>query len=295
MTDRGARRQWTRVFEATLQTLISKRYRRPWSQDGLVKRAADYADRAVRAASERERTATPERPAATPERPASGGVIPSAAHGIDVSQYQGSIDWSAVWNRDFAYIKATEGITYQDGNFLSNWINAKTAGLKVGGYHFFHPGDDPAKQAENFLSRLREVKCGAGDLIPAVDVEETRLTATVGVGAGLACLERFLLAISRCGSPILYTNEAFANQYLRKLDTTLVSAFWLAKWIPPGTVPIVGGGVTLESTSPPVMPLGWPASKLKLWQYSASGSVPGIAGLVDLDLFLGPDLSEITL
>lgn len=51
-------------------------------------------------------------------------------HGIDVSHYQGEIDWAAMKQQgmDFAYIKATEGSAHEDECFDKNWEQAKAAG-----------------------------------------------------------------------------------------------------------------------------------------------------------------------
>lgn len=59
-------------------------------------------------------------------------------HGIDVSHYQGEIDWAAMKQQgmDFAYIKATEGSAHEDECFDKNWEQAKAAGMLRGAYHF---------------------------------------------------------------------------------------------------------------------------------------------------------------
>ena len=59
--------------------------------------------------------------------------------GVDVSHYQGTIDWPvlAAQDLDFAYIKATEGSSHTDEKFAENWEAAKDTGLRIGAYHFF--------------------------------------------------------------------------------------------------------------------------------------------------------------
>jgi len=73
--------------------------------------------------------------------------------GIDVSHHQGKIDWQAVKKQDiqFAYIKSTEGVDYQDPMFKTNWLEAHKAGIIRGAYHFFNFCSSPVKQAENFI------------------------------------------------------------------------------------------------------------------------------------------------
>src|SRR4051812_44035850 len=59
-------------------------------------------------------------------------------HGVDVSKYQGEIDWQAAKASGvrFAWIKATEGGDHMDEKFYQNWQNAKAAGVPRGAYHF---------------------------------------------------------------------------------------------------------------------------------------------------------------
>ena len=73
--------------------------------------------------------------------------------GIDVSHYQGEIDWAKMKQQgmDFAYIKATEGSAHEDKRFDKNWKEAKAAGMLCGAYHFFSFESEGAKQAEHFI------------------------------------------------------------------------------------------------------------------------------------------------
>ena len=68
------------------------------------------------------------------------------AQGIDVSQFQGEINWAEVHaaGMAFAFIKATEGETLVDPTFETNWAQAKQQGLLRGAYHFYRPQDDGA-------------------------------------------------------------------------------------------------------------------------------------------------------
>lgn len=90
--------------------------------------------------------------------------------GIDVSHYQGDVDWTALRDQGvgFAFIKATEGSGYTDPCFQKNWQEAQGAQLYVGAYHFFS-FDSPARtQAEHFTRTVGDL---AGALPPAIDVE----------------------------------------------------------------------------------------------------------------------------
>ncbi len=90
--------------------------------------------------------------------------------GIDVSEYQGEIDWKKLSNQniDFAYIKATEGSSYVDERFLYNYQNAITTNLKIGAYHFFSFDSEASFQSENFI---KNVPKDMNLLPPVVDIE----------------------------------------------------------------------------------------------------------------------------
>lgn len=90
--------------------------------------------------------------------------------GVDVSSYQGEIDWKTLSKQDidFAYIKATEGSTHIDPHFMDNLQNAQKTDLKVGAYHFFSFDSSGNKQAKHFC----EVVPAVSEMLPpVVDVE----------------------------------------------------------------------------------------------------------------------------
>jgi lysozyme len=93
-----------------------------------------------------------------------------ALRGVDVSHYQGEIDWQELASQgiSFAYIKATEGSSHTDEYFEKNWAEAADTVLLMGAYHFFSFSSPGVNQAEHFA----EVVGGlSGKLVPAVDVE----------------------------------------------------------------------------------------------------------------------------
>ena len=185
--------------------------------------------------------------------------------GIDVSHFQGTIDWNAVVQdgKAFAFVKATEGLTYVDPQFHANWAGAKAAGLLRGAYHFYEPGDDPRQQAEFFLETVQP---GPGDLPPALDIEVSKGQSASEIVQGI---QEWLSTVQRALgiTPLLYTDRTFWNS----LQTEEFSAYplWIADY-----------GVTT-----PVLPAGW--TSWTFWQSSETGTVPGVTGSLDLDLFQG--------
>lgn len=90
--------------------------------------------------------------------------------GIDVSAYQGEIEWSRLKEQDmsFAFIKATEGSSFVDRFFVENWKEATTTNLRKGAYHFFSYDSEGKTQAENFINT---VPIDENALPPVIDVE----------------------------------------------------------------------------------------------------------------------------
>jgi lysozyme len=195
---------------------------------------------------------------------------PAGVQGIDVSHYQRAIDWGLVAKAGlaFAFIKATEGTSDVDPQFQANWSGANAAGLLRGAYHFYQPGADPHQQAAAFLSVVRP---GPGDLPPALDVETTGDTREI-----IAGIQVWLAAVEQASgkAPILYTNPSF----WARLGASGFGRFplWIANY----------------GVASPTVPEGWPT--WTFWQFSESGSVSGIEGPVDLDLYQGTfqDLSQ---
>ncbi|MDP1824356.1 MAG: GH25 family lysozyme [Archangium sp.] len=184
-----------------------------------------------------------------------------AVRGLDVSHHNGLIDWPRVAQSgvSFVYVKASEGGDVADARFAENLRGARAAGLKAGAYHFFtfcRPGEDQAKQ---FLSL---VKMAPGDLPPAVDVEfvgncrdrPSREVVRENLEQWLSLVEQ---ALGR--RPVIYSTPDAAAEFLGGLPHVL----WLRQ-----------------------LP-GEPQRPWAFWQFDPSGSIPGIAGPVDLDVFAG--------
>jgi len=137
--------------------------------------------------------------------------------GVDVSAYQGEIDWQtlAAQDFDFAFIKATEGSTFVDKNFAFNFEQAQNTGLAVGAYHFFSY-DSPGKtQAENFISNVAPFD---GMLPPVIDLEfygdkEKHPPERAYVDAELTAMIDMLTDYYGV-SPIIYATEKSYELYL---------------------------------------------------------------------------------
>lgn len=138
--------------------------------------------------------------------------------GIDVSYYQGNIDWKEVSkpaeeaekNIQFVFIKATEGVLIKDRKFNKNWKGSKEHGITRGAYHFYRPSKDPEKQAKHFI---RNVKIQKGDLAPVLDIEVDGGKSATELRAGLK--KWIKLVEAHYGiKPIIYSNAQFYHDYL---------------------------------------------------------------------------------
>lgn len=194
-------------------------------------------------------------------------------HGIDVSYYQGKIDWKKVKDMkeddvkvDFAFIKATEGLFMVDPYFQRNWREAPKAGVICGAYHFFRAHKPGLWQAKFFL---QTVNFEAGDLPPVVDIEELN-----GVSASemRKQLNDFVKHIERKTKvkPIIYTGLSFYKDYLKGNFEDY--PLWIAHYHQPKLR--VGAD-----------------TKWHFWQHSDKAKISGINHVVDFNAFNGDSLA----
>lgn len=202
----------------------------------------------------------------------SAGTTPEAADqsvvsrlaGVDVSHYQGEVDWSTLLagGVSFAFAKASDGINYTDPMWQTNQQNAESAGVPLGGYHFYEPNDEPDLQAQNFLKALGD---NSGRLPPVVDLEKS--PASGQEAPYLQDVQTFLAAIEDATgcTPMIYASPYFYTKYLG--DDVSRYPLWLAEY---------------SATARPPNGRDW-----LFWQYSQNGTAAGISGAVDLDWFSG--------
>ncbi len=198
--------------------------------------------------------------------------------GIDVSHHQGEIDWEAVRGDGirFTLIKATEGGDFLDPRFSENWEAAGRAGVPRGAYHFFTFCTPGRTQAEHFLDTLAP---GAGELAPVVDVEFTgNCLAWESIEGIREELTTFIgIVRERDGrEPVIYLNRASFKRIVR--GHFFGAPLWVRDLLfEPAAAQYSSYG-------------GW-----RYWQYDDSGSVAGIRGPVDRNVFSGDATSFETL
>lgn len=193
--------------------------------------------------------------------------------GIDVSHYQGRIDWENLRNANmgsspvsFVIIKATEGISLMDDYFNENFYQARRNGLIRGAYHFLTPDVPAKKQAEFFL---RQAHLEEGDLFPVLDIEDERKWQASGLGK--ADIQRMALDwLQVVGEhygvkPIIYSSYRFRRDILTDKRFKQYP-FWMAHYY----------------VQEPAKDIEW-----EFWQHTDCGKLSGIRGPVDCNVFRG--------
>ncbi|MFT3839130.1 MAG: GH25 family lysozyme [Myxococcaceae bacterium] len=197
------------------------------------------------------------------------GKCPGAntVQGIDVSVYQGSVNWTSVKNagRHFGIARVSDGLNHPDSWFSTNWSNMKAAGLIRGAYQFFEPGQDAAAQANMVVAKVG--KLGAGDLPVMLDMEVTGGLSPSQITAKIHTWVNTIEA-GTGKKPIVYTGAYFWDDYVKSSDFA--------------SLPL---NVAWYGTNCPGTPNAW--GMWTMHQYSSTGSVSGVSGHVDEDVFNG--------
>lgn len=199
--------------------------------------------------------------------------------GLDISHYQGRIDWVKLRNATikgkglrFVIVKSTEGKSIFDDCFNDNFYQARQNGFIRGAYHFYSPDVSAEEQADWFL---RQVHLEEGDLFPVFDVE----MKSPHISDEMFKKEIYTW-LNRVGShygvkPILYTSYKFKLRYLN--DSIFNTyPYWIAHYY-------------VDSLTY--------SGNWDFWQHTDCGRVDGIKGMVDLDVFRGTEdeLLELTI
>ena len=196
---------------------------------------------------------------ASPTSPA----VSQKLSGIDVSQYQGKVDWGAVKDAGigFVYLKATEGEHTKDRRFKNNAAALDELGIPYGAYHFFEPREKGDKQAKHFLDNVSV----SNQLPPVIDIETQAGVHTGQIKVGLKLWLSAVETNTGC-KPIIYTYKSYWEKHLG--DDFNDYALWLADY-----------------ADHPTLPQG--VENWVFWQHSEKGTVNGIRGNVDMDYFSG--------
>ena len=194
------------------------------------------------------------------------------AIGIDVSEYQGNIQWQDLgaieetYAINFVFIRATVGDDRLDRKFNKNWLQAKENKIIRGAYHYYRPNENSLDQAELFI---KSVQLSKGDLPPVLDIEQ--LPKNQSIEQLKVGLRKWLQAVEAHYKvrPIIYTGEKYYGSFLKEEFSDYL--FWIANY-------------------------NFYREKIQdnwlFWQFTERASLPGIEGNVDVNIFNG-DLQQL--
>ncbi|MBC7848042.1 MAG: glycoside hydrolase family 25 protein [Flavobacterium sp.] len=189
------------------------------------------------------------------------------AIGLDVSEFQGKIDWTLVETieenhpLEFVFIRATAGNDREDGRFEENWLGAKKRKMIRGAYHYYRPNENSLEQAQLFIKTVHLHK---GDLPPVLDIE--KLPKGQSLDSLKIGLRRWLKAVEAHYKvkPIIYTGEKYYDDFLKEDFSDYL--FWIANY-----------NFYREKIGEDWL----------FWQFTEKASVPGIKGNVDVNIYNG--------
>jgi lysozyme len=198
--------------------------------------------------------------------------------GIDVSKWQGAVDWRRVARSGvrFAFIRVSDGTDNVDPNFAANWRGARRARITRGAYQFFRPDQDPIAQADLLIKKMGPLR--RGDLPPVLDLETSGgLTPRQVVARVRRWVRRVKLATGV--DPIIYSNARSWIEVTGDSRRWRRSPLWVAHY----------------EVRCPAMPRAW--RRWAFHQHTDRGEVAGIDGPVDLNHFNGTRsrLSRLTI
>jgi lysozyme len=192
--------------------------------------------------------------------------------GIDVSEFQGKIDWEEVeileekYPIQYVFIRATAGNDRVDAQFKKNWEGAKENKIMRGAYHYYRPNENSIEQANLFI---KTVKLQKGDLPPVLDIE--RLPKNQSLDSLKKGLKRWLTKVEKHYQvrPIIYTGERYYSDFLKEEFSEYL--FWIANY-------------------------NFYREKIEddwlFWQFTEKASLPGIKHRVDVNIYNG-DLEQL--
>lgn len=192
--------------------------------------------------------------------------------GIDVSEFQGKVDWDEVEILDekypvqFVFIRATAGNDRVDRQFKKNWEGARENKIIRGAYHYYRPNENSIEQADLFI---KTVKLQKGDLPPVLDIE--KLPKNQPLDSLKKGLKRWLTKVEKHYQvrPIIYSGERYYSDFLKEEFGEYL--FWIANY-------------------------NFYREKIEddwlFWQFTEKASLPGIKHRVDVNIYNG-DLEQL--
>lgn len=203
------------------------------------------------------------RPAPSPRQASQASTLAAAAQtsGIDVSKWQGNVDWASYWGQGkrFAYVKATEGTTYQNSYFAQQYNGSYNVGMIRGSYHFALPDNSTGTAQADWFVNHGGGWSGDGRTLPGVlDIEYNPYGATC-YGLSQASMRSWIAAFTsrykaRTGrDAVIYSTTSWWTTCTGNTSQfSATNPLWIARY----------------NTSPGTLPAGW--AYYTFWQYTDS-------------------------
>ncbi|HKE17198.1 MAG TPA: GH25 family lysozyme [Kofleriaceae bacterium] len=192
----------------------------------------------------------------------------ATVRGIDVSKWQGEVDWRAVRAAGirFAFVRVSDGLTVPDEAFARNWRAAREAGVLRGAYQYFRPEEDPVEQADLLLATMGALR--AGDLPPALDLE---VSGELAPRELVRRVSRWVERVHRATGvrPVVYATARHWAVLTGNSRRFRAHALWVAH----------------HDVDCPDTPSGW--RRWTFHQRSKQAQIAGVTGRVDENLFRG--------
>lgn len=200
--------------------------------------------------------------------------------GPDVSHYQGTVNWPVVKaaGAQFAFVKATDGLTYVDPTFNRNWPSIYKAGILVrGAYHYAHIENDPVAEAQHYVIT---VQAGGGFHNGDFAVLDAEDICSASKKVDVRHTQAWIMA---------WLNEVVRLTGLKRGRVLVYTGAW---WWGPraggsAAPALAGHPLWLAAYAPESRISFQPWRTWRFWQYTSSGRVPGINGNVDRNYFNG--------
>lgn len=191
----------------------------------------------------------------------------SLPFGIDISRYQGIIDWNVVAAHvnptvEFVIMRAAISWGYKDTYIDRNWSEARRLGLSRGAYHVFYPTEDPVRQMAWFIECLNG---DLGEMPLSLDVELSHDATPAQFQTNLLRALEYVQEVTQ-RKPIIYSRASFINAYVTGTGKPAPAWYknydwWLAQYLLSGE----------EHPGPPTLPYGVPRERVIIHQTSATG------------------------
>lgn len=202
-------------------------------------------------------------------------ILLSRPLGIDVSSYQGNVNWGSAYSGGvrFAVVKATEGSGYTNPYFSSQINGATNADIVAGAYDFADFNTTSATTEANHFLAVAGNYVREGYIRPVLDMEGSTSMSKTQVSNWVKSWASTVYNATGVLS-VIYASQSFASTYFDSTVPAIPSQFWIANY----------NGQNLYTGSPGSTT---PYSTWTMWQVSSTGSIPGVTGNCDLDTYNG--------